>query len=113
MAGRCAPTAEAGVAQPDPAAAAEGDAELDEDGALGDRCRDLMGGPAAAARDGGAVQLMAGPGGLFDAHSQVKPGLAGDVFGAEFAAEDHRAAPVVIGADLPAQLGGFVGVRYR
>src|SRR5215831_20844544 len=106
MAGRCAPTAEARVAHPDPAAAAEGDAELDEDGALGDRCRDLVGGPVAAADDGGAVLLMAGPGGLLRVDSQVKPGLAGDVFGAEFAAEDHRAASVVIGADLLAQLSG-------
>jgi len=94
------PAGEAGVAQLDEAAAVEADAELDEDGAVGDRCRDFMTGPVMAARDRGAVVVMDGPDGLFGLNSQVKPGLVGDVFGAEFAAEHYRAAVVVTGADL-------------
>src|SRR3984893_6063863 len=78
-----------GVAQFDPAATGEGEAESDQDGALGDVRGDLMPGPVVAAGDGGTVVVLDGLDGFFDLDPDIKPSLAGDVLGPKVAAEDQ------------------------
>src|SRR5215469_500043 len=100
------------AAQLDSASSGEGNSELEEDRARGNLCRYLMAGPVSAAGNGGALVVMDGSGGFFGSNAHVEPGPAGDAFGTEFAAEGYRAAAVMVGEDLLAQVGGSVGLRH-
>jgi hypothetical protein len=109
------------VAEFDLAAAVQEDAE-DDVGRVGrDLGDDLMPGPVAVSGDEGEVVGGIVPGilsgwslwrGPFFAGAEHQAGEAGDVGGAQFAAERDRATAVVVGEDPLAEEGESGGLRH-